>query len=1029
MVIKSVKHAVKPINFVISSIFYAVVSIVPVLTWMIFAPGNLEKFKPRIQSEVNKISGSYIFDIGDISLSWNDELKSLNFRSDKIFILNKYKQNVAHFDRAEFGTNFIEFFKKEPFITNINVDNSVIYLRSKYDIKSRKDNNINSKLFKYYAGNFFSFVSGLNSTLINKINFNEVSFLKPEKDKTTEFKIDSIKFKKQGDNKIIGNVIFDENIQDRVIINANSDIKNNQNVANIEFKDIDTKAFADYFLSNNKQIQQLDVKFNSTIKLDSKIVETMSQIPFNVTDLNGKIAINSLFSQALQIDSLNVFGKFNLDDGSVAVSNFDVVTGGAKIVGDLELSNLFSKQSFAPNILANLNASNVALNDLDKYWPIKLAVKARKWVTENISEGLVTTAQANLDISSKFLLEVKKWKQNNKETKRPILDKKAINAVINVENATVNYSKKFEKISSANAVVAIKDNAIKVQSKEARLIKTNLQNSNITIANMFEKPLKLSVKTSFNGRASDVVSYLKNAFKDKPKNQVISSLINCEGEAKGDVVLSLPIKKGIKYDDINLQVDAILNSVKLPKFIGKADLNKVIANLIINNSDIKSSGVANFNENSLSFDYQGNLKEKTANYKINGDISVDDANEFEIAKIPFVIESANISLDITQDVNKKHIDGVIDAKNTEINFPLLSFEKNKNVPALIKFKANQDKNKNLEVESFSYESEESLISGKLSSSNGKITKLVLDKLKHKNNDLNLSYKKKNNNIEIDFEATSLDFNDLVFAKLPKNKEKKEQPNILINGIAKKILMKKDKYFTDTKIDIKCENSFCQRIAINTNLGSKAKDYFSINTTPKEDNIRFDLKSNNAGYLLESISGSKNLKDGDLNFAGNYKNSDNGVVADGAIKLEDFSIIDTPTLARLFTLASFRGFADLLSNKGITFKKFSSPISYKNSVIEVIEAKSAGSAIGITSKGTIDFKNKLIDLKGALIPAHEVNKILGDIPILGTIIVGKKNEGIIATNYKIQGELQKPKISVNPLSMLTPGFLRNIFDIF
>ena len=37
------------------------------------------------------------------------------------------------------------------------------------------------------------------------------------------------------------------------------------------------------------------------------------------------------------------------------------------------------------------------------------------------------------------------------------------------------------------------------------------------------------------------------------------------------------------------------------------------------------------------------------------------------------------------------------------------------------------------------------------------------------------------------------------------------------------------------------------------------------------------------------------------------------------------------------------------------------------------------------------KNKLISLRGTLVPATTINKFIGSIPVLGKILVGKKQE--------------------------------------
>jgi hypothetical protein len=65
----------------------------------------------------------------------------------------------------------------------------------------------------------------------------------------------------------------------------------------------------------------------------------------------------------------------------------------------------------------------------------------------------------------------------------------------------------------------------------------------------------------------------------------------------------------------------------------------------------------------------------------------------------------------------------------------------------------------------------------------------------------------------------------------------------------------------------------------------------------------------------------------------------------------------------------------------------------------------------------------------LVPAYSVNRILGKIPLLGPILTGGEGEGLLAVTYQMAGELDDPEVSVNPLSVLAPGFLRTLFSGF
>ena len=53
-------------------------------------------------------------------------------------------------------------------------------------------------------------------------------------------------------------------------------------------------------------------------------------------------------------------------------------------------------------------------------------------------------------------------------------------------------------------------------------------------------------------------------------------------------------------------------------------------------------------------------------------------------------------------------------------------------------------------------------------------------------------------------------------------------------------------------------------------------------------------------------------------------------------------------------------------------------------------------------------------------------VVNEIPVLGQILSGGEGEGILAMTFTLSGPARDPSLSVNPLSLLAPGFLRNIF---
>ena len=103
-----------------------------------------------------------------------------------------------------------------------------------------------------------------------------------------------------------------------------------------------------------------------------------------------------------------------------------------------------------------------------------------------------------------------------------------------------------------------------------------------------------------------------------------------------------------------------------------------------------------------------------------------------------------------------------------------------------------------------------------------------------------------------------------------------------------------------------------------------------------------------------------------------------------------------------------------------------PFSLKDGELHIRNARVSGPALGMTGDGEIRFKDRLLDVDGTLVPAYTANSLLSEIPVLGDIFVGQKGEGIFALSYLVQGDFDETQVVVNPLSALTPGFLRGIF---
>ena len=151
----------------------------------------------------------------------------------------------------------------------------------------------------------------------------------------------------------------------------------------------------------------------------------------------------------------------------------------------------------------------------------------------------------------------------------------------------------------------------------------------------------------------------------------------------------------------------------------------------------------------------------------------------------------------------------------------------------------------------------------------------------------------------------------------------------------------------------------------------------------------------------------------------------GKTSYSTLKIYDFRLKELLVLTKLLTLASLQGIADLLSGDGISFNEFEMNFENSNDLMTINEIYAIGPAISILMNGYVE-KNKVISLRGTLVPATTLNKTIGSIP-LGDILVEKTGEGVFGVSFKIKGPPKNLETSVNPIKTLTPRFITRTLE--
>ncbi|NET39955.1 MAG: AsmA-like C-terminal region-containing protein, partial [Cyanothece sp. SIO1E1] len=131
-----------------------------------------------------------------------------------------------------------------------------------------------------------------------------------------------------------------------------------------------------------------------------------------------------------------------------------------------------------------------------------------------------------------------------------------------------------------------------------------------------------------------------------------------------------------------------------------------------------------------------------------------------------------------------------------------------------------------------------------------------------------------------------------------------------------------------------------------------------------------------------------------------------------------------------SIMALTGIVDALTGEGLNFSELDVPFAYTDGEIQIADAKATGTSIGFTASGTVYTHADVLNIQGTVVPAYALNSMLGKIPLLGNIFAGTEDGGgVFAANFSVTGPIEDPQTTVNPLSALTPGILRNLFGAF
>ena len=551
------------------------------------------------------------------------------------------------------------------------------------------------------------------------------------------------------------------------------------------------------------------------------------------------------------------------------------------------------------------------------------------------------------------------------------------------------------------------------------------------LVNYTEKELNMNFESNFlfknkeyNGKDSN--NLFKAIYK---KKQNVNASVDIFLSNTNNKINSKEFKDFIKLNNLNLPNQDIFFSSENKINFSLNNNNKIIdLNL---KSKIKTDEVLINYKSQRIKKYFSNFKDQLKLSKSHFDLEYID-NKIKIGlKSKYLINEINedVSLNIEKKDNNYFFDLNMDLDSAKILINELDYEKKENIKSDLYVNGIYKDNKEIIFNKIKFnEDEYGLILNNLTiSKNDKIQKLdlfkinIINRIGHKND---LEFKRLNN----DYYLKGNQFDGARnIKKLFDNSSKSIFSNF--KNLNTYIYLDIGKYYIDEvsylanangRIQIKNNNIFDANIS--AKLNNKHKFQLNIQTNKNKQKTT-NLEIEQPEPFIKNYKFIKGFKEGKLL----YKSSLNEGKTISNLKVIDFKVQEVPVLAKLLTLASLQGIADLLTGEGIRFSNFEMDYETLGNTTNIKEIYAIGPAISLMMEGYI-VKDELTSLRGTLVPATTINKTISKIPMLGEILVGKKiGEGVFGVSFKVKGPPKKLKTTVNPIKTLTPRFITRTLE--
>lgn len=775
-----------------------------------------------------------------------------------------------------------------------------------------------------------------------------------------------------------------------------------------------------------EMLDRVDTRLDGTITLalDENFLPQLASVDISAS--LGTIDASPSLEEPVRFESATFRANAGEAFDRVTIETFELDLG--ETVIDLAVEGRRAEGQW--RVAVDGEIRDFPVDSLSSYWPPGFEENTRSWLTENIQDGRIDTLKIG------FLADVP-------ETSPSEFSVDSIGGEFSFRDATVHYLRPMEPLIGGAGTGRFDAQQLVIDVGQARLRGIVAEGGTITINGLSGPPKSETIKieTTVAGPVRDALEILDS----EPLGFISDFGIDpggTTGSQRTSAVFAFPLLDALNVDEISVATTSRLTHFSAKKAAFDLPISEGDLTLNVNRESMKVSGTASIDGIPVGltwaeqFERGGEVRTK---YEVRTALDDQARGRLGFETSPYLVGPLGIGLTYSVGWDGRSA-GAAQLDLTEVALSLEPFDWKKEPSvegkAFLRFLMDGDGRLSIpriRVQAADLDAEGAAI---FATAEGAfdLRQLRLSRLRFGETDATAIVTLPENGVpDIELAGKTIDLRAIVADLLGDEEEVGEDDGppamrIRVSDAAPlgAVRLGEETQLLDAHGWLINDGTDWSDVTLRGTLSNAGRVFVQI--APEGPIRRLQIESDDAGGLLRALDWVDTIRGGELRVQGAFEDTGDEEVLNGQANMQGFVLTEEPFAAKLLALASFSGIADVLGGQGITFRRAEVPFRLAGNEVTITDAKARGAEIGIITSGKIDLQADTISLAGEVAPAYTLNSLLANIPLIGQVLSGG-SEGIFAATFRVSGPLDDPDVSVNPLSVLTPGIIRRILSGF